>query len=86
MSTANSGDTSTALSALLAEGMDPAPYFTMVANGLIARFGMDALDVARESARAIRASGDAEGVELWAEVEAVLTARLHAAATSARIH
>jgi len=66
----------TALAALIAEGIDPAPYFTMVADNLIARFGSKALGLAIQGGDEMRTRGDEEGLELWQEVEAVIIRRL----------
>jgi len=68
--------TMTALAALVAEGIDPAPYFAMVADNLIARFGTGALGLAIRGGDEMRTRGDDEGLELWQEVEAVITRRL----------
>ena len=69
-------DSMTALAALLTEGIDPAPYFAMVAETLIARFGAGALALATRSIDEMRALGDDEGLELWQEVQAMLIRRL----------
>jgi hypothetical protein len=76
----------TALAVLVAEGIDPAPYFAMVADNLIARFGAGALDLAIRGGDEMRRRGDEEGFELWQEVEAMIIHRLSEENTGAVIH
>lgn len=58
----------TALAALRAEGIDPAPYFALVADSLLARHGSAALRLADEAIARLTRKGDQEGEELWREV------------------
>lgn len=61
-------DAMTALAALRAEGIDPAPYFALVADSLLARHGSAALRLADEAIERLTQNGDQEGEELWREV------------------
>jgi len=61
-------DAMTALAALRAEGIDPAPYFSIVADNLLARHGSAALRLADEAIERLNLKGDREGEELWREV------------------
>lgn len=58
----------TALAALKNDGMDPRPYFDMVARNLLRCHGVDALILARDAVAHMAALGDSEGEELWQEV------------------
>lgn len=78
-------DAMTALGALRAEGIDPTPYFALVADSLLARHGSAALRLANEAIERLTRNGDQEGEELWREVAKKLVtkaARLPAATPS----
>lgn len=78
-------DAMTALAMLRAEGIDPAPYFALVADSLLARHGSAALRLADEAIERLTRKGDQEGEELWREVAkklVVKAARLPAATPS----
>lgn len=79
-------ETITALAAMKAEGIDPAPYFALVANSLIARFGVRALAMADKGEARMKTLGDSEGAELWREVRAVIKAELGVPGDALSLH